>query len=501
MPEPGLQLKSAPQAAAAQTLFTPWFRFILISGITALAALLRLLYLGKKSFWLDEIVSVSIARLDPAGFRNIVLSWELNEGLYYTLLRSWMHLGQGEFFVRLLSLLPSVAAIPFVYLLGRKLVSERAGLVAALLLAVNAFDVRYAQEARAYSLFAFLVVLACWFFVRCMDAPHKRGDWAGLVIALALGMYAHFFTGLMLPVFWLAAALRKRGFPWRNFLISSGIIVVLAVPALLFVATKNRGQVGWVQPTKWKDFYALATLLSGRGGLVLLLICAVGLVLALVRLIRLPAQAGRQLVWGEALVWMWLVLPVAMTTVLSLFKPMFVSRYFIFCLPAWVLLVATGLSMIRPKWLLAPVLLVIVALSLRGVAEYYRTGFDPPEQDWRGAVHYMLSRTQPGDAVLFYHPLARLAYEYYRERWLQYPSPVVVFPPRADARLLKGTQPDFALLPQLPERYQRLWVVQNWGPDTFTVRMQSIFAAHYTKMSERDFSIIHVVLYQRILPK
>ncbi|HKW24177.1 MAG TPA: glycosyltransferase family 39 protein, partial [Terriglobales bacterium] len=446
-------------------------------------------------------VSVSIARLDPAGFRNIVLSWELNEGLYYTLLRSWMHLGQGEFFVRLLSLLPSVAAIPFVYLLGRRLLSEKGGLIAAVLLAVNAFDVRYAQEARGYSLFAFLVVLACWFFMRCMDAPDKRGNWAGLVIALVLGMYSHFFAGLMLPVLWLAAVLRKRGFPWKGFLISSGIIVVLAIPTLLFVATKNRGQVGWVQPTKWKDLYALASLMSGRGGPALLLICAVGLVLALVRLIRLPAQAGRQSVWGEAFVWMWLVLPVAMTMVISLSKPMFVSRYFVFCLPAFVLLVATGLSVIRPKWLLAPVLLVIMALSLRGVAEYYRTGFDPPEQDWRGAVQYMLSQTQPGDTVLFYHPLARLAYEYYRQRWPQYSAPRVVFPPRADARLLKGTQPDFALLPQLTEQYQRLWVVQNWGPDPFTVRMHTIFSAHYNKVSERDFSIIHVLLYQQALPK
>jgi hypothetical protein len=70
-----------------------------------------------------------------------------------------------------------------------------------------------------------------------------------------------------------------------------------------------------------------------------------------------------------------------------------------------------------------------------------------------------------------------------------------------DARLLKGTQPDFALLPQLPEQYQRLWVVQNWGPDSFTVRMHAILDARYTKVSERDFSIIRVMLYQHALPK
>src|SRR5690348_8184092 len=305
----------------------------------------------------------------------------------------------------------------------------------------------------------------------------------------------------MLPMFAIASRHLNPSVRRKQFLMISRLKVSLVPALLLSVALMYRGQVGWVQTTGWQDFFALATLLSGRGGLVLLVMCAGSLVLALVRLIGLSERAGRQAVWGEALVWMWLVLPVAMTTVISLFKPMLVSRYFIFCLPAFVLLVATGLSTIRPKWLLAPVLLVIVALSLRGVAEYYRSGFDPPEQDWRGAVQYMLSRTEPGDAVLFYHPLARLAYEYYRERWPQYPAPVAVFPPRGDARLLKGTQLDFALLPQLPKRYQRLWVVQNWGPDPFTARMQSIFAANYTKASERDFSIIHVMLYQRALPK
>src|SRR5690348_5695872 len=170
MPELNVQ-KAAPKSAGGESVIAPRMRAAMITAITALAAVLRLLYLGKKSLWLDEIVSVSIARLDPAGFRNVVLSWELNEGLYYTLLRAWMHLARGEFAVRLLSALPSIAAIPFVYLLGRRLFSQSVGMIAALLLAVNTFDVRYAQEARGYSLFAFLVVMACWFFISCLDAP------------------------------------------------------------------------------------------------------------------------------------------------------------------------------------------------------------------------------------------------------------------------------------------------------------------------------------------
>src|SRR5919109_3903231 len=72
----------------------------LVLGVTALGAVLRLIFLGKKSLWLDEIFSVSIAKLDGPGFRNVVLSWEGFMGLYYALLRAWIKLGDSEFIVR-----------------------------------------------------------------------------------------------------------------------------------------------------------------------------------------------------------------------------------------------------------------------------------------------------------------------------------------------------------------------------------------------------------------
>src|SRR5437879_7015586 len=88
---------------------------IFVSATTVFAAVLRLLYLDKKSFWLDEIISVSIAKLDGAGFRNIVMSWEANMALYYALLRLWWHIGQSEFAVRLLSVIPAIATVPLIY--------------------------------------------------------------------------------------------------------------------------------------------------------------------------------------------------------------------------------------------------------------------------------------------------------------------------------------------------------------------------------------------------
>src|SRR6201998_1548575 len=139
---------------------------LLLACLIAAGAVLRFLFLTKKSFWFDEGVSVQIARLDWYNFVRILWRREANMSLYYLLLRRWVHLRHSEFFIRSLSVLASLACIPAIYYLGRQLFDRRVGLIAATLLTFNAYAVRYAQEARAYSLFVFLTLLSSIYFVQ-----------------------------------------------------------------------------------------------------------------------------------------------------------------------------------------------------------------------------------------------------------------------------------------------------------------------------------------------
>jgi len=480
---------------------------IFVSATTVFAAVLRLLYLDKKSFWLDEIISVSIAKLDGAGFRNIVMSWEANMALYYALLRLWWHIGQSEFAVRLLSVIPAIATVPLIYLLGRRLFSRQVGIVAALLLAVNAFHIRYSQEARSYSLYLFLVVLACWFYVEAVtqgaEEKSVHRHWIALGLAATLAIYSHFFAALMLAVFWVAPTLSpvRRTFPWKPLLLTTVAIAVATLPLGLFLVLKDKGQMDWVPPFRLRQLYDLFALLSGRGGMVLLLLCGAGLLIALwdtAASWRTRVQAVES--WNYDFVWTWLLLPLLLTIGISLVKPMFVPRFLLLCLPPFVLLVAAGLWSIQPKWLRMTALLVLIGLSVRGVVSYYQTGFDPPEQDWRGVVHYVLSDAEPGDAIFFYHPLARLPWEYYSARSVrsdEHPVPAVIFPLRGDARLLKGVPLSIEPLIQAPTQYHRLWLVQNYGPDTFTKKTQIALGKNYSVAKRREFGIIRVILFEK----
>ena len=80
-------------------------------AIVALGAVLRLVALGHKSFWLDEIASVVITRLPSQAFWSMLWHAEGNMALYYVLLRPWLHFGDGEASVRVLSAV--TASLPF----------------------------------------------------------------------------------------------------------------------------------------------------------------------------------------------------------------------------------------------------------------------------------------------------------------------------------------------------------------------------------------------------
>ena len=137
-----------------------WLDWTLVSTATIVAGVLRFHALDRKPFWLDEGVSVAISRLDWYNFIRLMWRREANMSLYYVLLRGWQHLGGSEFFLRSLSVVFAVATVPAIYWLGLRLFDRRVATIASFIFALNAYSIRYAQEARSYSLYVFLGTLS-----------------------------------------------------------------------------------------------------------------------------------------------------------------------------------------------------------------------------------------------------------------------------------------------------------------------------------------------------
>jgi mannosyltransferase len=181
-------------------------------------------FVTVSPMWLDEALSVNIARL-PAADLFEALRHDGAPPLYYLFLHGWMDvLGTGDVAARALSGLFSAAALPLMWLAGRRLAermpspapttSSPLGLPAAavVLLASSPFAIRYATEARMYSLVVLLVLAG---FLALDTLLHRRSRPAGLVLGLVTGLlllthYWAFFlvaatSGLLAGRWWRAA--------------------------------------------------------------------------------------------------------------------------------------------------------------------------------------------------------------------------------------------------------------------------------------------------------
>src|SRR5579863_6447212 len=85
----------------------------LLLGSVALA--LRLHNLGARSIWYDESFSAMIGRLRWSQFVLVLWNREANMAFYYLILHFWEQFGSSPIFLRSLSVIFSLAALPLTY--------------------------------------------------------------------------------------------------------------------------------------------------------------------------------------------------------------------------------------------------------------------------------------------------------------------------------------------------------------------------------------------------
>lgn len=144
--------------------------------IVAVAAILRFATLDRQSFWFDEAFTAMLVRLPLDEMLAEIPDTESAPPLYYLLAWAWSRaFGTSEVGLRSLSALLGTATEPLMYVAGRTLISRRAGLVTAALVAASPFIVWYSQEARSYALLLFLSALSLAGFAQALRDP-RRGN-------------------------------------------------------------------------------------------------------------------------------------------------------------------------------------------------------------------------------------------------------------------------------------------------------------------------------------
>ncbi|MCF8224766.1 MAG: glycosyltransferase family 39 protein [Bacteroidales bacterium] len=267
----------------------PWIYLI----ITILGVSLKFYNLNYKIFWEDEIYTVqhvigahNILEIDP-GTENKILDLSYYRGLlknssqehtlgeelssqlstmnlnplHYIFLSFWYRLiGDDILHYRLFSVLIFILTLPFLYFLARKLFqSDIVAWIATSLYSVSPFIHVFAQEARYYILWAFILVVLHFFLVYALDKK-KLIWWAGYALAGILALYCSVLSGLILfeHLLFILIVYRKD---FRKFA-GSGLVMLLAyLPWLLLILNHSEevvSSLAWHKMPEKMPFWAPA---------------------------------------------------------------------------------------------------------------------------------------------------------------------------------------------------------------------------------------------------
>jgi len=443
--------------------------------IPALVTLAVSLYqIQRPSLWRDEGATLAAVHRSLPQLLRMLGHTDVVHGAYYVLM--WFETraaGTSALALRFPSAVGMAVAAGVTAVLGRRLVSARAGLAAGLVLAVLPGVTWYAQNARSYALVTALATVASYLLVRAMAAdPGRRWRWlAGYGVAVAVMGLGNIFALLLIPAHGLTLALsarHDRGVaaapagaapagprrpPVRGWLIASAAALVVASPVVV-ISVGQRGQVSWLKPLDAAQIASVRQLLGPPAlAATVLLVTVAALAICALRG-RLAADLPARLL---ALSLPWLLLPSAVLLAASAVHPVYSLRYIVFCAPAAALLAGAGLASLG--WAGgAAGLALIVLVALPGQASDRRVGSH--SENLRLLSSLLAAHRRPGDAVLF----PRLTDHEFEAA---YPSP---YRPLRDVGLgqtplrsatLLGTRAPTPVIRHRLATAHRLWVIET----------------------------------------
>lgn len=208
--------------------------------LTLAGGALRFATLDAQSYWLDELVTVSLLDRSLGDVLAEIPETEATPYAYYVVAWGWSSVfGLGEVGLRSLSALAGTATIPVAYGAGTVLVSRRTGLVAAALVAANPFLVWYAQEARSYALLALLAAASVLAFAHALRGSARwLGAWA-VVSSLAIATHYYALFLVAAEIAWLLLRVRPRR---RAIVASTAPVLTLVAHAPLLLEQRENGE-------------------------------------------------------------------------------------------------------------------------------------------------------------------------------------------------------------------------------------------------------------------
>jgi mannosyltransferase len=378
-----------------------------VAALTVLAAVLRFTRIGHQGFWFDEANTAQLVHFSPGKMIGLIPRTESTPPLYYCLAWVWARVfGYGETGLRSLSALAGMLIVPVAYAAGAKLISRRAGVIAAALTACNPMLIWYSQEARSYSLLALLSACTLLTFAYARERPTPRAL-AWWVMSAVLALATHYYALLVVvpEAIWLLALFYRR----RPVQLAMAVTAACGLGLMALAISQNStGRANWIAiaPLGRRLAEVVPQLLVGFGSVAYNGLLWAAIVLCLVALALLatfgsPTERRRTLVVG-AIAIAGLVINLAL--VAAGIDDLLTRNMIALWIPA-ALLIAGSLAIARARWAGVALTVGLCAIGMAAAVSVAANRY-MQRPDWRGVARILGNQPALGSggrAILIHH--------------------------------------------------------------------------------------------------
>lgn len=321
--------------------------------------------------------------------------------------------GYSTFVARMVSALIGIAGLYAIYLLGKELFSKKVGIYAMILLSVNYFHIYYSQDVRMYGLLFLTTTLSFYYLTRLIKTPTLKNTLIfGLVSTLMI--YSHFFAiftlfaqYIILLYYIISPFNISRVKFFKYSLISAGMTILLYIPTYKLILKTTEMKSIWIQMPGldvytqfFKDFF-------GQSEMVLFFIMP----LIIFYFIKLFGEKQNQKtsinpiedknIFSFIILFFWVLITMIIPLIRTYTSlPMLVNRYFINILPAILIMISIGLSMINSKVIKYGMISIICIFSLSDVfivKNYYQ---NPTKTQFREGSNFIIENNNNRNKVV-----------------------------------------------------------------------------------------------------
>jgi len=356
--------------------------------IALFGLLLRLTCIDKpEGLWNDEYISWYISSKPLfSAFMNEAYQ-NCHMPFYYVYLKFWTFLfGDSDLCLRISSVIPGFLCIIVSFFAGKELKDDKSGLMSAILVAISGFMIYFSQEVRFYgllTLFSFLLVL---FFLKLLK---NRSLFNYLVFFLAnvLIILTHTigFVFVFFNLLFLFFYLKKQKLITNKpiILMSLGIILTILPFASFILKTMVSSYISqfWSDFSMTKLFFVFADYISpiqinlintpagiknllfhkGNASIGYWLFAVIPLIIASVSIIYSLFRKNVQiiLIFLSAFMTLFVTILASMTG-----KIVLITKYTCEIYPAFILIIAYGLTVLKPQFIKKIFTSALIGLSL-----------------------------------------------------------------------------------------------------------------------------------------